>query len=313
MKNRLYGENLLYNKTQKKKNRNLWMLFALVFIIMTGLSSCRNSGTEAAKSNTGSSKKIISNIHSSSTISSGVFSSSINSSKNEARSSTISSNSPSSKSNSSGISSSNTKANPSSNGTSANVTSSQSPSSSNSSSGSSSTPPVSPTSLPMLIGANMPGGEMDYSTKNTSNPSSGQDYLFVSHQDIDYIKSKGMNFIRLLFSWEGMQNTLNGPLSTNNYANDLIDCVNYATSKGMYVLIEPHGAISDDFGAYRGNKVGSTQVPDSAFADFWGKMAALYKSNSHVLIGLSNEPHDKTGQIHPLTREAQKQQIQQHF
>ena len=138
----------------------------------------------------------------------------------------------------------------------------------------------------------MPGGEMVYNQANTSNPISGQDYLLVSHQDIDYIKSKGMNFIRLVFSWEGMQNTLYGSLSTNNYANDMIDRVNYATSIGLYVLIEPHGAIDEDFGAYRGNKVGSSQVPDSAFADFWGKMATLYKSNPHVLIGLSNEPHD---------------------
>ena len=127
----------------------------------------------------------------------------------------------------------------------------------------------------MLNGTNCAGGEISWGTGNTTNPVSGTDYLFVNHQDIDYIASKGMNFIRLIFSWETMQPSLNGALSTGNYATDFWDRVNYiTTTKGMTCLIEPHGADSSNFARYKGNPVGSSQVPNSAFANFWGQMAA---------------------------------------
>lgn len=142
----------------------------------------------------------------------------------------------------------------------------------------------------MLIGCNLTGGEMDYGTKNVTNPTPNSDYLFVSNQDIDYLAAKKINYVRLLFSWEGMQQTLNGPLSTNTYATTFHSRVNYLTSKGITVMIEPHGASDKNFARYKGNVVGSTEVPNSAFADFWSKMANLYKNNPKVVFGLMNEP-----------------------
>jgi hypothetical protein len=40
--------------------------------------------------------------------------------------------------------------------------------------------------------------------------------------------------------------------------------------------------------------IGSAQVPNSVFADFWSKVAATdtYKANPRVIFGLVNEPHD---------------------
>lgn len=150
--------------------------------------------------------------------------------------------------------------------------------------------------LPQYRGVNLTGGDVAYGVSNTTTPVSGTDYLFVSHQDIDYLSSKGITFARLVFSWEIMQPTLNGPLaSTGNtgaYLTAYVDRVNYLTSKGIYVLVEPHGASDTNFVRYKGNLVGSTQVPNSAFADFWSRMAVLFKANPKVMYGLSNEPHD---------------------
>ncbi len=144
--------------------------------------------------------------------------------------------------------------------------------------------------FPVLTGANCAGAEWDWGS--TPNPVEGQNYMFVSNQDIDYLATKGFNFIRLVFSWELLQPTLNGPVLTTGYGATLKARVDYATSKGLYVLIEPHGASFGNFAKYKGDLVGSAAVPNSAFADFWTKVAAIYKSNPRVALGLSNEPNN---------------------
>jgi endoglucanase len=141
-------------------------------------------------------------------------------------------------------------------------------------------------------GTNAAGGEVEWGVKNTTNPTSGTDYLFISNRDIDYLASKNIGFIRMLVSWECLQPTLNGPLVNSTYSTELQARVAYATSKGMNVLIEPHGASDGNFARWKGNLVGSTQVPNSAFADFWTRMANQYKTNPKVFYGLSNEPHN---------------------
>lgn len=142
----------------------------------------------------------------------------------------------------------------------------------------------------MLIGCNLAGGEVDYGAANTTNPTSGSDYLFVSHKDIDYLAAKKINFVRLVFSWECLQQSLNSPLVNNTYNTEMQDRVAYLTSKGITVMIEPHGASDKNFAKYKGNLIGSAAVPNSAFADFWTRIAIVYKNNPKVVFGLTNEP-----------------------
>ena len=61
--------------------------------------------------------------------------------------------------------------------------------------------------------------------------------------------------------------------------------MNYATSKGLKIEIEPHN-YGYGFNALVGN---GTQNSD--FADLWSKLASHYKSNANVIFGLMNEPH----------------------
>lgn len=151
--------------------------------------------------------------------------------------------------------------------------------------------------LPQLRGTNLVGGEMSWGVSNTADPKENTDYLFVSHQDIDYLASKGFGFVRLLFSWEAIQpNGVNSafPTSGNSgtYVTTFFDRVNYATSKGMYVMIEPHGGDSAKFARYKGNIIGSAQVPNAAFADLWSRLANQFKGNPKVMYGLMNEPNN---------------------
>lgn len=143
----------------------------------------------------------------------------------------------------------------------------------------------------MLVGVNLVGGEISWTGSGVA-PVSGTNYLFVSSQDIDYLVSKGINFVRLLFSWEQAQNTYNGPISTTStYYINFKKCIDYALSKGLTVLIEPHGATNNNFARYKGNVVGSAGMPISTFANFWGQLASLWKNNK-VMFGLSNEPNN---------------------
>ena len=139
-----------------------------------------------------------------------------------------------------------------------------------------------------LRGVNLTGAEWAYVAGQ--NPVEGTHYLWVSHEDIDYVASKGVAFVRLLFSWEILQPDLNGDLAAG-YESSMRDRVTYAAGKGLNVMIEPHGGESTRFARYKGQPVGSAAVPNSAFADMWGRLAALYQANSEVLFGLMNEPN----------------------
>lgn len=114
----------------------------------------------------------------------------------------------------------------------------------------------------------------------------GSDYNFPTPAMVDYYMTKGMNTFRVGFKWERLQPSANGAF-TAAYFGKLDAIVKYATSKGAYVILNPH-----NFARYYGNLVGSSQVPNGAFADLWKRLGAEYAANPRVLFNLVNEPHD---------------------
>jgi endoglucanase len=137
-------------------------------------------------------------------------------------------------------------------------------------------------------GVNLAGAEWVYSAGQT--PLEGQQYLWVSHRDLDYLASRKVPFVRLIFSWEILQPSLAGPFDMA-YEAALRDRVLYAAAQGMNVMIEPHGGDFTHFARYKGHVVGSAAVPNSAFADLWRRLAETYKDEAQVLFGLMNEPN----------------------
>jgi len=134
-----------------------------------------------------------------------------------------------------------------------------------------------------LLGVNLAGGEF-----GAVGQPYGTGYTYPTHAEIDYEAASGMNVIRLPFLWERIQPTLGGPLDPAELAR-IDDVVNYATSKGMKVDLDVH-----DYGNYGGQPIGSSAVPNSAFADLWGKIAAHYATNVNVMFGLMNEPQQSS-------------------
>jgi len=134
-----------------------------------------------------------------------------------------------------------------------------------------------------LLGVNLAGGEF-----GAVGQAYGTGYTYPTHAEIDYEAASGMNVIRLPFLWERIQPALGGPLDPAELAR-IDDVVNYATSKGMKVDLDVH-----DYGNYGGQPIGSSAVPNSAFADLWGKIAAHYATNVNVMFGLMNEPQQSS-------------------
>jgi endoglucanase len=135
-----------------------------------------------------------------------------------------------------------------------------------------------------LLGVNLSGAEY-------GNPVTGRlgyDYIYPTKTEIDYFASLGLNTIRIPVSWQRLQPTENGPLSTTQLTR-LQTLVAYAATKGITVDIDLH-----NYGAGWGADVGTTQTPDSVFANFWSQMAAYFKNAPNVIFGLMNEPNSQT-------------------
>ena len=99
---------------------------------------------------------------------------------------------------------------------------------------------------PFLLGVNLAGAEFGagdvqngHEDPNTVPGVYGTNYTYPTHDEIDYYASKGLDVIRLPFLWERLQLTKLGPLDAAELGR-LDDIVNYATSKGLKIEIEPH-------------------------------------------------------------------------
>src|SRR5246500_4112612 len=137
---------------------------------------------------------------------------------------------------------------------------------------------------PLLLGVNLAGAEFGSNVPGVF----GTDYTYPTHAEIDYYASKGLGVIRLPFLWERMQRTEFGALDATELGR-LTDVVNYATSKGLKIEIEPH-----DYGYGFGASIGSAETPNSACGDVWGQLAQDFESNPNVIFGLMTEPHDQS-------------------
>ena len=124
------------------------------------------------------------------------------------------------------------------------------------------------------------------------------DYYYPTHDDIDYFQSKGMNVMRIPFRWERLEPTLPVTAGDPVYFDQtelgrLDDVVNYATGKGLHVIVDPH-----NYARYQLNGtpyvigMPGSPVQKFHFTSFWGTLASHYKYNGGVFFDLMNEPFD---------------------
>lgn len=113
----------------------------------------------------------------------------------------------------------------------------------------------------------------------------GKDFVYPSVDSTAYYQAKGMNLMRIGFRWERLQPRLMGELDEAELTR-LRGFVDGTTARGLHVLLDPH-----NYAAYKEVRVGTTEVPVAAFADFWRRLALVFKDNPRVQFGLVNEPH----------------------
>jgi endoglucanase len=119
-------------------------------------------------------------------------------------------------------------------------------------------------------------------------------YTYPNQTEVDYFRSKGLNIFRLTFRWERLQQSTNANINSTELSR-LHTFVSTTTSKGIFVILDPHNfqryyPDTSNFQSSSQGLVGSA-VPDSAFVDFWSRLAGIYKTNDHVIFNLMNEPN----------------------
>ncbi|WP_269539018.1 glycoside hydrolase family 5 protein [Cerasicoccus fimbriatus] len=141
-----------------------------------------------------------------------------------------------------------------------------------------------PDGFVQMMGVNLAGAEF-----------SGFAFWQDNPQEWDYYHSKGLDLIRIPFKWERLQPTLYGAVDFT----DLDAIVALADARGMKVVLDMH-----NYARYNGNVIGTTNVPNAAFADVWRKLADHYKNESAIYgYGIMNEPHG-TGGLWPAAAQA---------
>jgi endoglucanase len=139
-------------------------------------------------------------------------------------------------------------------------------------------------------GPNLAGAEYNRGPGKTY----GHDYIYPNTTEIDYYTSKGFGIIRLPFDLTRVYSIPYSPLNTIElgYMKPIVD---YCLSKGMRVILDPHnGGFIYDNRTGTEREIGVDTEGTNMFADFWSRMATIYKDYPNVIFALINEPHNQT-------------------
>jgi Ca2+-binding RTX toxin-like protein len=135
-----------------------------------------------------------------------------------------------------------------------------------------------------MIGINIAGAEFGSGRGGLND----REYHWPTLSELQFYQGKGVDLVRIPFTWERMQPILGGALNGTELGL-LKTLLSDAASLGMDVIIDLH-----NYGRYDGQTIGSAGGPTAAqFADFWVKLVGEVKGfTSLVGYDLMNEPHD---------------------
>jgi hypothetical protein len=122
------------------------------------------------------------------------------------------------------------------------------------------------------------------------------DYYYENAADYESLARRGVQLVRLSFTWERVQPTPGGPLDATEVRRIKASVVD-AHDAGLAVVLDLHNYgdyyVSDGPGQHRRLVLGSPELPTSALADLWAKLADTFRRTPGVLgYGLMNEPTD---------------------
>lgn len=150
-----------------------------------------------------------------------------------------------------------------------------------------------------LRGVNLAAGSFAASDSNggfgTGNPGHyGQDYTYETPSSYTFLAARGVRLVRLAVNWERLQPHPFGPLDAAEL-DRVRDALDHAHQAGLSVIIDLH-----NYGDYalgggtegppRLLRLGSSELPTTALADFWGRMSRAVDNPAVIGLGLLNEP-----------------------
>ncbi|KAG9051771.1 Manganese dependent endoglucanase Eg5A [Serendipita sp. 407] len=148
---------------------------------------------------------------------------------------------------------------------------------------SSSTPTTTSNSgLPRLKGVNMAGYDF---TVYTNGSFSGVGYAPPTSQ-FSHFSSQGVNVFRVPFAWQLMTPTLGGTIDSSFFSR-YDATVRDGLNTGAYVILDLH-----NYARWNGGVINQGGPTTAQFTSIWSQLAAKYASNSKIIFGLMNEPHD---------------------
>ncbi|POW22184.1 hypothetical protein PSHT_01491 [Puccinia striiformis] len=106
---------------------------------------------------------------------------------------------------------------------------------------------------------------------------------------IPHFIKQNVNLLRVPVAWEFLQPEMNKPLNASN-VKIYCEYIEEITSQGAFAIIDLHA-----YARYKGEIVGeSPTMPASVLVNLWLQLGGLFKHNNHVILGISNEPHDQS-------------------
>ena len=102
-----------------------------------------------------------------------------------------------------------------------------------------------------------------------------------------FVKDGHMNMFRLPTSWQYVTGgVLGGKLNAANLA-EYDKLVQGCLITGAYCIIDIH-----NYARWNGGIIGQGGPTNAQFANLWSQIATKYASQSRVVFGIMNEPHD---------------------
>ena len=142
-------------------------------------------------------------------------------------------------------------------------------------------------SPPPAAGVNLSGGEYGQPGGVLE-----KDYHYPGEAELVWAKTQGFALVRLPFLWERLQPKLNGELDAVELKR-LSDVVARARALGLTSILDAH-----NYAKWRGKQIGSPDVPASAFADFWRRLATHFGRDRDVIDAIGRSAGDALLDVH---------------
>jgi hypothetical protein len=117
-------------------------------------------------------------------------------------------------------------------------------------------------------------------------------WRYETEDSYRYLKSRGVDTVRINVRWERLQPTLFGSLD-NAELTRLKSTISAAESAGLRVILTLHNYGEYYLAPYGRVTVGNPLLPIDALADVWTRISTVFRRDSKlVAYSLMNEPHD---------------------